>query len=130
MRACVALGLLLTLLPLTSAVSAESFLTVKGFVVSRSDQVLTVHNGGGTKVRVLLGPATLVKGLRASPAAIGVNDLIRAEGVSAPDHGVQAMLIDVVLAGEGLAMGRRNGNGTTNILLNWIMNGKLTIDLP
>jgi len=130
MRACVALGLLLTLLPLTSAVSAESFLTVKGFVVSRSDQVLTVHNGGGTKVRVLIGPATLVKGLRASPAAIGVNDLIRAEGVSAPDHGVQAMLIDVVLAGEGLAMGRRNGNGTTNILLNWIMNGKLTFDLP
>jgi len=130
MRACVALGLLLTLLPLTSTVSAESFLTVKGFVVSRSDQVLTVHNGGGTKVRVLIGPATLVKGLRASPAAIGVNDLIRAEGVSAPDHGVQAMLIDVVLAGEGLAMGRRNGNGTTNILLNWIMNGKLTIDLP
>jgi len=130
MRACVALGLLLTLLPLTSAVSAESFLTVKGFVVSRSDQVLTVHNGGGTKVRVLIGPATLIKGLRASPDAIGVNDLIRAEGVSAPDHGVQAMLIDVVLAGEGLAMGRRNGNGTTNILLNWIMNGKLTIDLP
>ncbi|HEU4797509.1 MAG TPA: hypothetical protein VFT63_01195, partial [bacterium] len=60
----------------------------------------------------------------------GVNDLIRAEGVSAPDHGVQATLIDVVLAGEGLAMGRRNGNGKTNILLNWIMNGKLTIDLP
>ena len=130
MRACVALGLLLTLLPLTSTVSAESFLTVKGFVVSRSDQVLTVHNGGGTKVRVLIGPATLIKGLRASPDAIGVNDLIRAEGVSAPDHGVQATLIEVVLAGEGLAMGRRNGNGTTNILLNWIMNGKLTIDLP
>lgn len=130
MRACIALVLLLSLLPVTSAASAEQFLSVKGFVVSRSDQVLTVRNGGGTNVRVIIGPATLVTGLRGSADAIGVNDLIRAEGVSAPDHGVQATLIDVVLAGEGLAMGRRNGNGKTNILLNWIMNGKLTIDLP
>lgn len=130
MRACVTLVLLLSLVPVTSAASAEPFVTVKGFVVSRSDQVLTIQNGGGVKVRVLMGPATLVRGLRASAAAIGVNDLIRAEGVSAPDHGVQAALIEVVLAGEGLAMGRRNGNGTTNILLNWIMNGKLTIALP
>jgi hypothetical protein len=130
MRACVALVLLLSLLPVSSAASAESFLTIKGFVVSRSDQVLTVRNGGGIIARVIIGPATAVTGLRGSADAIGVNDLIRAEGISAPDHGVQATLIDVVLAGEGLAMGRRNGNGKTTILLNWIMNGKLTIDLP
>lgn len=131
MRACAALVLLLTLLPVTSANSAETFLAVKGFVVSRSDRVLTIHDAGGTKVRVLIGPATIVRGLRASPEAIGVNDLIRAEGVAAPDHGVQAALIEVVFAGEGLALGaRRNGNRTTNILLNWIMNGKLTFDLP
>lgn len=130
MRACAALVLLISLLPVSSATSAEPFHTVKGFVVSRSDQVLTVRNGGGTNARVIIGPATLVTGLRASTDAIGVNDLIRAEGVSAPDHGVQAQFIEVVLAGEGLAMGRRARNGTTSILLNWIMNGKLTFDLP
>lgn len=131
MRAAAALLLLLSLVPVNSAEAAEPVLTVKGFVISRSDHVLTIHNGGGTKVRLIVGPATVVKGLRTSCDAIGVNDLIRAEGTSAPESGIHAALIDVVFVGDGLALGsRRKGNGNGNFLLNWIMNGKFTIDLP
>lgn len=131
MRAAAALILLLSLVPVRTAESAEPVLSVKGFVISRSEQVLTIHNGGGTRVRVIIGPQTVVRGVRASPTAIGVHDLVRAEGTAAPEAGIFATLIEVVFAGDGLALGGRpNGGGYGSFLLNWIMNGKFTIDLP
>jgi len=92
-RPAVALLLVLNFWPAAVAAAGPE-MTVKGFVVSRSEGALAIRHVDRSMVTVRLMSATVISGVRASGGEIAVGDLIRAEGVREGDGNGD----DVILA--------------------------------
>lgn len=120
--------MVLTLWPSSArAAGHDGEVSLKGFVVARSEQTLSVRHGNGPVTPVLLSAATVIGGLRRSPGEITVNDVVRVEGVRAAGGGVAAHRVDVVLAAEGF---RRAQPEYNSVFWNWVVNGSLSVPLP
>lgn len=100
--------------------------TAKGFVVARAAGVLTVADGQ-RQIEVVVTAATRVTGLRPSPTAVALDDLVRVEGYRT-GHRLVADRIEVLLAG-GTAVVRTPGPVLPRVL-SWILDGGVTVPLP
>ena len=130
MRPAVALLLVLNFWPAAVAAAGPE-MTVKGFVVSRSEGALAIRHVDRSMVTVRLMSATVISGVRASGGEIAVGDLIRAEGVregdGSGDDVILASRVEVVLGAEALERSHRPV--TTSVFWNWILNGSLSVPL-
>lgn len=131
-----ALGFLLFNPPAEGTPRAPLAPRVKGVVLSCSAQVLIVDQvvapapGQSRTVRVLISPRTRIAGRRTDADAIRADDLIRADGVNAPDGSLEALHIEVILTAGDVGLGGPAGTGPGGLLWEWIRHGSLTIPLP
>jgi hypothetical protein len=131
-----ALGFLLFNSPAEGAPRTPLAPRVKGVVLSCStqvlvvDQVLTPAPGQSRTVRVIVSPQTQIAGRRTDAAAIRADDLIRADGFTAPDGSLEALHIEVILTAGDVGIGGPGRAGPEGLLWEWIRHGSLTLPLP
>lgn len=119
--------LVLALWPATApAASHPGEVSLKGFVTARSEGTITVRNGDGSMVTVVLGPTTVVSGVRTAAPEIALNDLVRVEGMREPGGRVVARRVNVVLSADGL----RRSRPTYSVFWEWVVNGSFSLPLP
>ena len=131
-----ALGFLLFAHPAEGTQSSLLAPRLKGVVISHServlviDQVLRAAAEQPRTARIVLSARTRIAGRRTTAAAIRVNDLVRADGILAPDGSLEALHLEVVLTADEISVAHSAPAGLSGRFWQWILNGSLTIPLP